>query len=71
MEGEVAGVSSKGVGKGVSLTNSKFERLDDGLVLASDGALAILDGIGVRMFAGFGMTSAFFVKRPELSLVLP
>ena len=52
--GEADGVSSKGVGVGnwTSSINSKFERLDDGLVLASGGPPEILDGIGVIVNVG-------------------
>lgn len=68
--GEDDGVGSKGVWNDVSSTNSKFERLDDGLVEYGDGTPVILDGIGVRLVIGSGMPDDFFVreKRPELSL---
>lgn len=69
MEGDDEGVRSKGVEDCVVLTNSKFERLDVGLVLDPDGGSAILDGIGVRLPIGSEVDGGRFVKRPELSLI--
>lgn len=69
--GEVEGVISKGVCGWVLSMNSKLERLDGGLVLASDDV--ILGGTAVCSFSVTGpgvfpVDSCFLEKRPELSL---
>jgi hypothetical protein len=53
----------------VSLSNSKFERLDVGLVSETDADPVILDGIGVRPLVRSGVNDGFFAKRPKLSLM--
>jgi hypothetical protein len=68
--GDVKGVNSKGVVGFVTSTASKFERLDGGLVLGSDGPV-ILDGIGEGPLLGFDVFGSPFVNRPLLSLLSP
>jgi hypothetical protein len=72
--GETDGVVSNGVSVWLSPRNSKFERLDGGLVSDSDDATFAGNGkwlLAVVQSGSSSVVGSFLEKRPELSLDWP